>query len=83
MDGMRCDVDGNLYITRHGKGTVAKVSPKGELLKEITVAGKTPSNIAFGGPDGKTAYVTLQDNGNIESFRVEAPGREWKMIQAK
>ncbi len=78
MDGMRCDVDGNLYITRHGKGTVAKVSSKGELLKEIALIGKTPSNIAFGGPDGKTAYVTLQDNGNIESFRVEAPGREWK-----
>ena len=27
MDGMRCDAKGNLYITRHGKGTVAKVSP--------------------------------------------------------
>ena len=78
MDGMRCDVDGNLYVARYGKGTVAKVSPKGELLKEITLLGKNPSNIAFGGPDGKTAYVTLQDHGNIESFRVEAPGREWK-----
>jgi len=22
FDGMRCDVDGNLYVTRHGKGTV-------------------------------------------------------------
>jgi len=78
MDGMRCDVDGNLYIARHGKGTVAKVSSKGELLKEITLVGKKPSNIAFGGPDGRTAYVTLQDRGNIESFRVETPGREWK-----
>jgi len=78
MDGMRCDVDGNLYIARHGKGTVAKVSPKGELLKEIPLMGKKPSNIAFGGPDGKTAYVTLQDHGNIETFRVETAGREWK-----
>jgi gluconolactonase len=78
MDGMRCDVDGNLYIARYGKGTVAKVSSKGELLKEITLLGKNPSNIAFGGPDGRTAYVTLQDHGNIESFRVEVPGREWK-----
>ena len=78
MDGMRCDVDGNLYVARYGKGTVAKVSPKGELLKEITLLGKNPSNIAFGGPDGRTAYVTLQDHGNVESFRVEAPGREWK-----
>ena len=78
MDGMRCDVDGNLYITRHGKGVVAKVSPEGKLLKEIKVTGTKPSNIAFGGTDGKTAYVTLQDRGNIETFRVEAPGREWK-----
>jgi gluconolactonase len=78
MDGMRCDVDGNLYITRYGKGVVAKVSPKGELLKEIILSGKNPSNITFGGPDGRTAYVTLQDHGNIETFRVEVPGREWK-----
>lgn len=78
MDGMRCDVDGNLYITRHGKGVVAKVSPAGELLREIKLTGTKPSNIAFGGPDGKTAYVTLQDRGNIETFRVESPGREWK-----
>ena len=21
LDGMRCDVDGNLYVTRYGKGT--------------------------------------------------------------
>ena len=35
MDGMRCDVDGNLYITRHGKGTVIKMTPEGEILREI------------------------------------------------
>tara|TARA_R110002050_G_scaffold78064_5_gene166675 strand:+ start:325 stop:1260 length:936 start_codon:yes stop_codon:yes gene_type:complete len=75
MDGMRVDVDGDLYVTRHGKGTVAKLSPEGELLKEIKMSGEKPSNIAFGGPDGKTAYVTLQDNGNIDSFLVEKPGR--------
>jgi sugar lactone lactonase YvrE len=79
MDGMRCDTDGNLYITRHGKGTVVKVSPAGQILKEVTLLGKKPSNIAFGGNDGRTAYVTLQDNGNIESFRVDVAGREWKM----
>jgi gluconolactonase len=78
MDGMRCDVNGNLYITRHGKGTIAKISPSGQLLKEISLAGKNPSNLAFGGKDGCTVYVTLQDNGNVEKFRVDAPGREWK-----
>lgn len=79
MDGMRCDVEGNLYITRHGKGTIAKLSPTGEVLLEVELKGKLPSNIAFGGPDGCTAYVMLQDEGNVESFRVEAPGRAWQL----
>jgi sugar lactone lactonase YvrE len=79
MDGMRCDTKGNLYIARHGKGTIAKVSPDGKLLQEIVLTGKKPSNIAFGGKDGRTAYTTLQDQGNIETFRVDAPGREWEM----
>jgi len=79
MDGMRCDTKGNLYICRYGKGTIAKVSPDGQLLTEITLVAKKPSNIAFGGNDGRTAFVTLQDAGNIESFRVETPGREWAM----
>jgi sugar lactone lactonase YvrE len=77
MDGMRCDVDGNLYVTRHGKGTVAKLSPDGALLLEVQMKGKKPSNIAFGGKDGKTAYVTLQDRGFIETFRVEKAGRSF------
>lgn len=83
MDGMRCDVDGNLYITRHGKGTVVKLSPVGKLIREITTIGKLPSNIAFGGKDGKTAYITLQDKGYLESFRVDRPGREWQMSKKK
>ncbi len=77
MDGMRCDVEGNLYITRYGKGTVAKLSPEGKLLLEVQMKGKKPSNIAFGGKDGKTAYVTLQDRGYIETFRVEKAGRSF------
>lgn len=83
MDGMRCDSNGNLYISRNGKGTVVKVSPTGTILQEIVLTGKSPTNVAFGGKDGKTIYVTLADKGNIESFRVDAPGREWKMQHNK
>ncbi|KAA9355323.1 SMP-30/gluconolactonase/LRE family protein [Larkinella humicola] len=79
MDGMRCDADGNLYLTRFGKGTIAKVAPSGKVIQEITLVGKRPTNICFGGKDGRTAYVTLQDQGNLESFRVDKPGREWAM----
>ena len=81
MDGMRCDVDGDLYITRHAKGTIAQVSPAGEVVREIPLKGKNPTNIAFGGPDGRTCYVTVADRGNIETFQVERPGRSWQLFR--
>jgi len=77
MDGLRVDVDGNIYQARYGKGVVAKISPQGKLLKEIFLKGKKPTNIAFGGSDGCTMYVTLQDERNLETFRVDRPGQEW------
>ena len=81
LDGMRCDMAGNLYVTRYGKGTIAILSPEGELLREVELTGKKPSNLAFGGPDGRTCYVTLQDRGNVEVFRVEEPGRAWELAR--
>ncbi|MDP7635538.1 MAG: SMP-30/gluconolactonase/LRE family protein [Candidatus Latescibacteria bacterium] len=80
LDGMRCDEMGNLYVTRYGKGTVAIISPGGELLDEITIKGKTPTNIAFGGTDGRTCYVTVSDRGCIEAFRAPHAGRSWAMM---
>jgi gluconolactonase len=79
MDGLRCDIKGNIYQARFGKGTVAKVSPDGKIIKEISLTGKRPTNVCFGGADGRTMYITLQDQGNLETFRVDDPGREWKM----
>lgn len=82
MDGMRSDIEGNLYITRHGKGTVVKLSPEGKILREFGLAGGTSvTNIAFGGSDGRTVYATVADIGNIQSFRVDTPGRSWKLFR--
>lgn len=77
FDGMRCDVDGNLYVTRHGKGTVVKLSPDAKILREIDVLGQRPSNICFGGPDGRTAYVTEMEHRRLVQFRVDRPGLAW------
>ncbi|GAB3508507.1 SMP-30/gluconolactonase/LRE family protein [Pseudoxanthomonas daejeonensis] len=76
MDGMRSDADGNLYIARYGAGVVAVVSPAGQVLREVKLRGAKPTNVAFGGADGRDVYVTLQDRGAIETFRSERPGRE-------
>lgn len=78
FDGMRCDVDGNLYITRPGKGTVVVVSPQGKVLHEVDVLGKRPTNLCFGGADGRTCYVTEAEQGRLVRFRTDRPGLEWK-----
>lgn len=81
LDGMRCDRDGNLYVTRHGAGKVAILAPDGTTVREVRLKGRLPSNIAFGGKDGRTAYVTVQDRGAIERFRSSIPGREYRGAQ--
>jgi sugar lactone lactonase YvrE len=83
FDGMRCDADGNLYVTRHGKGTVVKLSPKAEVLQEIDVLGKNPSNLCFSGPDGRTVYVTEVEHRRVVTFRVDKPGLAWERLHAK
>jgi sugar lactone lactonase YvrE len=83
LDGMRCDIKGNLYVTRHGKGTVVCLNQKGKRVTEIQLKGTKPSNITFGGKDGKTAYITLQDRGLLESFLVPFAGQDWFRFQKK
>jgi sugar lactone lactonase YvrE len=77
MDGMKCDREGNLFVTRYDKGVIAVLSPQGKLIREIQTKGKKTSNIAFGGKDGKTCYVTLQDRKCVETFRSETAGRKY------
>ena len=76
LDGLRTDIDGNIFVTRPGNGTVAMLAPDGTLVREIATLGKKPSNLTFGGPGGKTIFVTQVDGGYVESFRVSRPGRE-------
>ncbi len=80
MDGMRCDEKGNLYITRYGKGTVAIVSPDGDILKEIRLKGKKPSNITFGGKNGKTCFVTMAGRGCFEKFKAPHKGNYYNKV---
>jgi len=77
LDGMKCDRKGNLYVTRYDKGTVVIISPAGKLLREVQIKGKKTSNIAFGGKDGKTCFVTLQDRKCVETFRSEIAGKSF------
>ena len=75
LDGMRTDNQGNLYVARYGAGEVVVLSPKAMLLQTVRLKGRHPTNIAFGGQDGKQVFVTMQKRGAIESFYSEYAGR--------
>ena len=71
LDGMRTDSAGNLYVARYGKGVIAKINPAGELLAEIAVNGKFPTNVSFD-PTEQWLYVTMQQRGAIERISLKA-----------
>ena len=77
LDGLRTDVDGRIFVARPNAGSIAVLTPAGKPARdEIPLHGKLPSNLTFGGHDGKTVFVTQVDGRFIESFRVDRPGRE-------
>ena len=77
IDGLRTDIDGRIYVARILKGTILVLSPNGAIEREIPLKAKEPTNLAFGGPDGKTVYVSQRKGGFVETFRVARPGREF------
>jgi len=93
-DGIRTDTAGNIYMARFGAskkedgkrtklpGAIHVFSPDGKLVRNVMLPGSATTNLAFGGPDGRTVYVTHPGpDGMISTFRAEHPGRGWKMLQ--
>jgi gluconolactonase len=73
-DGMAFDLAGNLYVAHYGGGAVIVIDPRGELVERITVGGLFPTNVAFGGPDRRTLYVTEVETGSVYRFNADCPG---------
>ena len=55
-DGMKLDRKGNLYLTEKG---ILIYGPSGKLLETIAVPNE-PTNLCFGGPDGRTLFITAR-----------------------
>lgn len=70
-DGMKVDARGNLYTT--GPGGIWIYTPDGEVLDRIPVP-VGPTNLAFGGPQRQTLYITAQSN--VYRIPVNASGVE-------
>ena len=76
IDGLRTDISGRLLVARILKGEIAVMTPDGHVQREIQLKAKEPTNLAFGGGDGKTVFVSQRQGGFIESFRTDVEGRE-------
>jgi signal peptidase len=75
IDGIRADMDGTLYVARLLKGTIAVLSLDGQLLREIPTSAKEPTNLAFGGPDGKTLYITESTGAKVLTADLDVAGK--------
>ena len=74
-DGMKVDINGNLYCASSASGGVALISPAGKHLGTILTPqddGNGPTNIGFGGPDSKTLYITIKRS--LARIRVHVAG---------
>ena len=69
-DGMKVDVEGNVYCG--GAGGIWILDPHGKQLGRILHGAPATTNIAFGGGDWKTLYFTSRNH--LGSVKVQIPG---------
>jgi len=75
-DGMAFDEAGNLIVAHSGFGTVWLFSRIGELLGRIrSCAGIRTTNVAFGGANGKSLFITESEHGVILQADLDVAGR--------
>jgi gluconolactonase len=73
-DGMTVDSEGNVVVAHAGRGIVWIYSKRGELIYRIESCGSDElTNVAYGGPDRKTLYITDAE-GEILSARLPVAG---------
>lgn len=68
-DGMKVDIEGNIYCT--GPGGLSVISPEGKLLGIIRLP-EVASNCAWGGDDFKNLYITAQTS--VYCTKTNVPG---------
>jgi len=69
-DGMKVDIEGNIYTG--GSGGLFILDPSGKKLGMINHGANATTNLAFGGDDWKTLYFTSRNH--LGSVRVNIPG---------
>ena len=77
-DGLALDADGNLFVADAGNACVWVFSPHAEPLYRIRscTRGRTLTNLAFGGPDNRSLFMTDSSTGTILRAELAVPGKK-------
>jgi len=74
-DGMAMGVDGSYAVAHIGLGCAWLFSSRGEPLARIeSCAGVMISNVAYGGTDRRTLFMTESESGSILTATLDVPG---------
>ena len=76
LDSLAVDGDGNVCVATLVNGGISVISPEGELVDFFPTGDILTTNVCFGGPDLKTAYITVSGTGKL----LKMP---WKCAGAK
>ncbi|WP_243788321.1 SMP-30/gluconolactonase/LRE family protein [Saccharopolyspora gloriosae] len=73
LDSLAVDSAGNVCVATLNTGAITVLSPDGEIVDVVPVPVPDPmvTNICFGGPDLRTAYITSSGRGVL--YRTEWP----------
>ncbi|HEY0421384.1 MAG TPA: SMP-30/gluconolactonase/LRE family protein [Acetobacteraceae bacterium] len=68
LDSLKIDAAGNICVATLVTGAVTVIAPDGRILRVVKFPDPTTTNICFGGPDLRTAFVTLSGTGQLVSM---------------
>jgi gluconolactonase len=74
FDSMAIEAGGNVCIATIINGGITVVAPDGRLVEHVPLPDPFVTNLCFGGPDRRTAYVTLSGTGQLIEMRWPRPG---------
>ena len=65
FDSLAVEASGNVCVATLVSGNISVIAPDGKLIEQIPTGDSVTTNIAFGGPELKTAYITLSGKGEL------------------
>jgi gluconolactonase len=74
FDSLAVDSAGNILVATLINGGITVISPDGQSVRHLPMPDPFATNLCFGGPELKTAYVTLSAFGRVVAFDWERPG---------